>query len=237
MRLRQATRRLGRVLGGGVARMARPPARPIRFDRLSLEQGLSQSTVMDVLQDRRGYVWLATEDGLNRYDGVLVQGLPARPHGRRLAPEQLRVGRGGGRDRRPLGGHDQAASRRLERATDRVVRQDELPAQHVRALRFAAKEQRPLDRHREEGLLRLDVASGQWRRLRARRRGRGQPGQRPRLRAAARRQGPAVGGHGRRARPAPGRRQALPALRAERVGREQPERSQGPRAARATTPA
>src|SRR5258707_5921183 len=46
------------------------PTRPIRFDRLSLEQGLSQSAVMDVLQDRRGYVWLSTEDGLNRYDGV-----------------------------------------------------------------------------------------------------------------------------------------------------------------------
>ena len=40
------------------------PTRPIRFDRLSLEQGLSQSAVMDVLQDRRGYIWLATEDGL-----------------------------------------------------------------------------------------------------------------------------------------------------------------------------
>jgi len=46
------------------------PMRPIRFDRLSLEQGLSQSAVMDVLQDRRGYMWLATEDGLNRYDGT-----------------------------------------------------------------------------------------------------------------------------------------------------------------------
>ena len=45
-------------------------ARPIRFEQLSLEQGLSQSTVMRVLQDSRGYVWLATEDGLNRYDGL-----------------------------------------------------------------------------------------------------------------------------------------------------------------------
>src|SRR5262245_45294705 len=46
------------------------PARPIRFERLGLGQGLSQSTVIDVLQDRVGYIWLATEDGLNRYDGV-----------------------------------------------------------------------------------------------------------------------------------------------------------------------
>ena len=45
------------------------PVRPIRFDHLWLEQGLSQSGVMDVLQDRQGYIWLATEDGLNRFDG------------------------------------------------------------------------------------------------------------------------------------------------------------------------
>ena len=49
---------------------AAAPVRPIRFDRLSLEQGLSQSSVMDILQDRRGYVWLATEEGLDRFDGL-----------------------------------------------------------------------------------------------------------------------------------------------------------------------
>src|SRR5215510_3576708 len=46
------------------------PARPIRFTRLSLEQGLSQSTVLCMFQDSRGYIWLGTEDGLNRFDGV-----------------------------------------------------------------------------------------------------------------------------------------------------------------------
>ncbi len=34
------------------------PARPIRFTRLSLEQGLSQSTVLCWFQDSRGYIWL-----------------------------------------------------------------------------------------------------------------------------------------------------------------------------------
>ena len=42
---------------------------PIRFDRVTLEDGLSQSTVLDVLQDSRGLLWIATENGLNRYDG------------------------------------------------------------------------------------------------------------------------------------------------------------------------
>ena len=41
----------------------------MRFERLSLEQGLSQSYVNCILQDRRGFMWFGTQDGLNRYDG------------------------------------------------------------------------------------------------------------------------------------------------------------------------
>ena len=40
-----------------------------RFDHLSLEDGLSQSVVNAILQDQRGFIWLGTQDGLNRYDG------------------------------------------------------------------------------------------------------------------------------------------------------------------------
>lgn len=36
----------------------------------SLEQGLPQSTVNDIVQDRDGYLWLATFGGLVRFDGV-----------------------------------------------------------------------------------------------------------------------------------------------------------------------
>ncbi len=39
------------------------------FDRLTIEQGLSQSTVKAILQDRDGLMWFGTMDGLNRYDG------------------------------------------------------------------------------------------------------------------------------------------------------------------------
>jgi len=41
----------------------------MRFTRLSIENGLSQSTINDIIQDSRGFLWFATEDGLNRYDG------------------------------------------------------------------------------------------------------------------------------------------------------------------------
>jgi ligand-binding sensor domain-containing protein/signal transduction histidine kinase len=40
-----------------------------RFQHISLRDGLSQSTVYCIQQDREGYLWFATEDGLNRYDG------------------------------------------------------------------------------------------------------------------------------------------------------------------------
>lgn len=41
----------------------------LRFERISLEQGLSQSTVFCILQDSQGFMWFGTEDGLNKYDG------------------------------------------------------------------------------------------------------------------------------------------------------------------------
>lgn len=41
----------------------------LRFERLGLEEGLSQSAVHTILQDRFGFLWIGTEDGLNRYDG------------------------------------------------------------------------------------------------------------------------------------------------------------------------
>lgn len=46
-----------------------PYGRNIRFDHISLEEGLSQSVVNTILQDRKGFIWIGTDDGLNRYDG------------------------------------------------------------------------------------------------------------------------------------------------------------------------
>ena len=44
-------------------------SRSIRFQHISREQGLSQSFVYAIVQDRQGYLWFGTQEGLNRYDG------------------------------------------------------------------------------------------------------------------------------------------------------------------------
>ena len=48
------------------------PAKPMHFEHLSLESGLSQNAVLSMLQDSQGFMWIGTENGLNRYDGNTV---------------------------------------------------------------------------------------------------------------------------------------------------------------------
>lgn len=41
----------------------------IKFQRLTVENGLSHNNVYSIIQDKEGYMWFGTQDGLNRYDG------------------------------------------------------------------------------------------------------------------------------------------------------------------------
>ncbi|TDW96856.1 two component regulator with propeller domain [Dinghuibacter silviterrae] len=40
------------------------------FHHFTVEDGLSQHSVMQIVQDRKGFIWLGTHYGLDRYDGV-----------------------------------------------------------------------------------------------------------------------------------------------------------------------
>ena len=44
-------------------------ASKIEFDRYTIDDGLSQNTVYEVFQDSRGYIWLGTQGGLDRFNG------------------------------------------------------------------------------------------------------------------------------------------------------------------------
>jgi signal transduction histidine kinase/ligand-binding sensor domain-containing protein/CheY-like chemotaxis protein/HPt (histidine-containing phosphotransfer) domain-containing protein len=68
MRIGSGTWRLlttGLLLASTLAR-AEPP---MIFQHLGSQEGLPQNTVMQTLQDSQGFIWIATEDGLVRYDG------------------------------------------------------------------------------------------------------------------------------------------------------------------------
>lgn len=44
-------------------------AQELKFSRIGAQEGLSQSVVNCVMQDRKGFMWFGTDDGLNRFDG------------------------------------------------------------------------------------------------------------------------------------------------------------------------
>ncbi len=45
----------------------------MQFERIGVKEGLSVPTIRKVVQDQQGFIWVATADGLNRYDGLQVK--------------------------------------------------------------------------------------------------------------------------------------------------------------------
>lgn len=52
-----------------------------RFERITIEDGLPNPSVMDILQDRQGFLWISTVSGIVRYDGYEMKTYhPAAEH-------------------------------------------------------------------------------------------------------------------------------------------------------------
>ena len=45
-------------------------AQPSSITQLGVEQGLSNNHVVSITQDKDGFLWFATEEGLNKFDGI-----------------------------------------------------------------------------------------------------------------------------------------------------------------------
>ncbi len=60
----------GSAIFNCVAQSERSATGPLFFKRISTEHGLPQPSVNSILRDSRGFVWVATEGGLSRFDGT-----------------------------------------------------------------------------------------------------------------------------------------------------------------------
>ena len=71
--------------------MQKMRATDFHFTQISSKDGLSQNTVRSILQDKQGFIWAGTLDGLNRYDGYqIITFKPQRGNKNSLADHRIK---------------------------------------------------------------------------------------------------------------------------------------------------
>src|ERR1700742_1038691 len=58
-------------------------------ERFGVKEGLSQGLVMSMMQDKEGYMWFGTSDGLNKYDGYNITVYRNNPDDKYSLPENV----------------------------------------------------------------------------------------------------------------------------------------------------
>src|SRR6266446_8258793 len=68
--------------------LAQESSFPIQhFERITTEQGLSNNSVRKILQDKKGFLWFLTFNGLDRYDGYTFKNYSYSPeHSQYIMP-------------------------------------------------------------------------------------------------------------------------------------------------------
>ncbi|MEJ2614669.1 MAG: two-component regulator propeller domain-containing protein, partial [Ignavibacteriaceae bacterium] len=61
----------------------------INYVHILSEDGLSQNTVHSIIQDKEGFIWFATEDGLNKYDGYNFKIFKNNPQEKNSIPDNF----------------------------------------------------------------------------------------------------------------------------------------------------
>lgn len=57
----------------------------MRFRHYTVSEGLTSNTVRTIIQDRQGFVWFGTDDGLCRFDGITIRRYAPQNHQRGMA--------------------------------------------------------------------------------------------------------------------------------------------------------
>ena len=65
----------------------RSPSKQPVFHHLTIDDGLSHNSVFHVLQDRQGFIWMTTVEGINRYDGMTMTTFMPQAEGSKSTPQ------------------------------------------------------------------------------------------------------------------------------------------------------